>query len=173
MITTSRLTCIAAMLAFGSMAAIAQDAKPAKAAAKSTQSAAKKPAEPMTPIEAALAAASSDQMVAADRVLVGRSDCEFGQYITVAPNANNTGYFDLSMGSKRWLVKPIISSTGALRMEDVHGKALLLQIANKSMLMDTAAGNRLADNCVHPKQREAMAAHEGQSQGLLQSQPSK
>ena len=37
-------------------------------------------------------------------------------------------------------MKPVLSSTGALRLEDVKGRVLMLQIANKSMLMDTQAG---------------------------------
>jgi hypothetical protein len=45
-----------------------------------------------------------------------------------------------------------MSSTGALRLEDVTGRTLMLQIANKSMLMDTKIGQRLVDNCVHPEQ---------------------
>jgi hypothetical protein len=55
-------------------------------------------------------------------------------------------------------MKPVSSSTGALRLEDVKGVALLLQIANKSMLMDTKVGQRLVDGCVHEKQRAAAAA---------------
>jgi len=50
-------------------------------------------------------------------------------------------------------MKPVLSSTGALRLEDVKGVGLLIQIANKSMLMDTKAGKRLVDDCVHEKQR--------------------
>ena len=34
----------------------------------------------------------------------------------------------------------------------------MLQIANKSMLMDTRAGVRLVDACTHEKQREFLAA---------------
>ena len=179
MIDFCRITSIAAVLAIAMSGAMAQDAKPAakttpKAAAKTSKTkAAAQPAAPVTLQEAALLAASSDQMAAADRVYVGRSECELGQHITVEPNEKNAGYFDVSLGKKQWLVKPTVSSTGALRMEDVRGKALLLQIANKSMLMDTAAGNRLADNCVHPKQREAMAGQQPQGGILLQAPPSR
>ena len=47
--------------------------------------------------------------------------------------------------------------SGALRLEDVKGRTLFLQIANKSMLMDTKAGKRLVDACIHDSQREAAA----------------
>jgi hypothetical protein len=43
--------------------------------------------------------------------------------------------------------------------EDVKGVGLLIQIANKSMLMDTKAGKRLVDDCVHEKQRAAHDAN--------------
>ena len=35
---------------------------------------------------------------------------------------------------------------------------LMLQIADKSMIMDTQIGQRVVDKCVHEKQREEMAA---------------
>jgi len=59
---------------------------------------------------------------------------------------------------KTFVTKPVLSSTGALRLEDVKGVGLLLQIANKSMLMDTRQGVRLVDACTHEKQRAFMAA---------------
>ena len=67
-------------------------------------------------------------------------------------------------------MKPVLSSTGALRLEDVRGRMLMLQIANKSMLMDAQIGQRLVDGCVHEKQRAATAAAAGQPAGeaLLQ-----
>ena len=42
-------------------------------------------------------------------------------------------------------MKPVLSSTGAVRLEDTQGRALLVQIAQKSMLMDVKAGRRLVD----------------------------
>jgi hypothetical protein len=52
----------------------------------------------------------------------------------------------------------VLSSTGALRLEAVKGNTLLLQIANKSMLMDQKAGRRVVDGCVHEKQRASADA---------------
>jgi hypothetical protein len=59
---------------------------------------------------------------------------------------------------RTWTMKPVLSHTGALRLEDVKGRMLMLQIANKSMLMDTQIGQRVVDNCVHEKQRERWRA---------------
>ena len=49
------------------------------------------------------------------------------------------------------------SSTGAVRLEDVKGNTLLIQILTKSMVMDRKAGRRLVDGCVHDVQRAAEA----------------
>jgi hypothetical protein len=38
---------------------------------------------------------------------------------------------------------------------------LMLQIANKSMLMDTKIGQRVVDECVHEKQRAQKVADAG------------
>lgn len=121
---------------------------------------------PAKKTSATLAAASPEQLEAATRVYVGRSDCEFGRHVTVTPHPDHPGYFNVTLAGKTWVVRPLISSTGALRMEDVRGQALYLQIADKSMLMNTAQGYRVADNCVHPKHREAMATHKRQSIGI-------
>jgi hypothetical protein len=69
-----------------------------------------------------------------------------------------------------------LSSTGALRLEDVKGQTLMLQIAHKSMLMDVKIGQRLVDDCMHAKQLEAKRAYEAQqaggaTPGLLQADP--
>ena len=54
-------------------------------------------------------------------------------------------------------MKPVRSSTGAVRLEEVgNGPMLMVQIPTKSMLMDTARGRRIVDACVHEMQaREA------------------
>lgn len=135
--------------------------------AQSSPSAKKAPkAGPAAAAPMQLAAATPEQLEAATRVYVGRSDCEFGQHVTVTPHPDHPGYFNVTLAGKTWVVRPTVSSTGALRMEDVRGQALYLQIADKSMLMNTALGYRVADNCVHPKHREAMATHKRESIGI-------
>lgn len=141
---------IAAALCLGATAAIAQTA-PAKPAAKA---AAKKAA----PAAAALPAADADQLAAAERTYTGTYECEFSQSIDVSMNPKTNGYVDVKHQKQVWTMKPVLSSTGALRLEDVKGQTLLLQIANKSMLMDQKAGRRVVDGCVHEKQKAAAVA---------------
>lgn len=136
----TRRVVFAVALALASTCALAQTA-PAKPAAK--KAAAEKP----------LPAADQTQMEAAERVHYGAYDCDLKQSISVVKNEKAPGYVDVKFKTRSWTMKPSVSSTGALRMEDVKGGALLLQIANKSMLMDTKAGQRLVDACVHEKQR--------------------
>lgn len=158
----NRFTLLASLAAaatvFASHNAVAQTtdkaaAKPAAAAA--SKPAAKKPAAKPAPKAAAtkaLPAATPEQLTAADRALKGGYECDFNQKINVSQNSSQ-GYVDVTSGKNKYTMKPIITSTGALRMEDVTGRMLLLQIANKSMLMDTKLGQRVVDNCVHPSQK--------------------
>lgn len=99
--------------------------------------------------------ATVEQLQAAERVLIGRYECEFGKRVSVDRNDKNKGYFNLKLGKQSWVMKPVLSSTGAIRLEDVKGAALLIQILTKSMLMDPKAGRRMVDGCVHEVQRAA------------------
>jgi hypothetical protein len=100
--------------------------------------------------------ATAEQLFAAERVLTGHYQCEFGKRVSVDPDSNK-GYFKLQLGKQEWVMKPVLSSTGAIRLEDVKGAALLIQILTKSMLMDPKRGQRMVDGCVHDVQRAAEA----------------
>jgi hypothetical protein len=116
-----------------------------------------KPARKAAPV-ATLAEASPEQLAAAERTHFGVYECEFNQSIDVGMNPKTPGYVDVKFQKSVFTMKPVQSSTGALRLEDVKGKTLLLQIANKSMLMDVKAGRRIVDSCVHASQKEAAMA---------------
>jgi hypothetical protein len=77
--------------------------------------------------------------------------------VHVARHPTHAGYVDVRHERTVVTMKPVLSSTGAIRLEDVRGRLLMLQIANKSMLMDTRAGRRLVDGCMHEKHREFAA----------------
>ena len=154
-----------AALAF-CLPAIAQTAAaPKPVAKKAPPSRAKVP--PV--VEMTLAAATSEQLDAANIAHLGDYDCEFDQKVTLEPYAKAAGYIEMKNRTQTWIMKPVLSSTGALRLEDVRGRMLMIQIANKSMVMDTQIGQRLVDGCVHEKQRAFMA-----TQGsLLSPEPTK
>lgn len=154
----------AALILCAALPALAEPApaKPAAAAsaAKQTAKVAKAaPAKktPAPPPEPVLAEAGEEQLAAADRAYVGDYVCEFKQTVRIEKHPKVPGYIDVAWQKQRITMKPVLSSTGALRLEDVTGRTLMIQIANKSMLLDTKIGQRLLDDCVHPEQARLMA----------------
>lgn len=101
-----------------------------------------------------LDAAGDEQKAAAALAHVGDYACEFDQMVKVGVNPLAPGYIDVTHKAQTWVMKPVLSSTGALRLEDVKGRMLMIQIANKSMVMDAQVGQRVVDGCQHEKQRE-------------------
>lgn len=150
----------------------AQAQTPAQPVAKP---AAKRPAAkpaPKPPVEVPLPSSEGEQNAAASMTHFGDYQCELNQSVKVTMNPKYDGYIDVAFGKERYTMKPVLSSTGALRLEDVKGQTLLLQIAYKSMLMDVKAGRRLVDECVHEKQMLARKAAEGQpTQALMGNSP--
>jgi len=148
--------------------AMAQTATPAaKPAAKHT---AKAPAKKAAPAKAepVPAPASPEQIAAAERVYYGVYECEFNQTVDISIDSKYPGWVDVKHGKTAYLMKPVLSSTGALRLEDIRDEALMLQIANKSMLLNTKTGTRIVDACVSPKQREfAEAAKVGGAASMM------
>ena len=142
--------------------------QPAKA---KTSKSAKKAAAPTPEPELVLPDADGPQNAAAALVGFGHYDCEFSQTVNVAMNPKHEGYVDVTFGKNVYTMKPVLSSTGAVRLEDVRGKTLMLQIAYKSMLMDTQVGRRLVDECVSEKQLAAKKAAEGAPQQALLVDP--
>jgi hypothetical protein len=98
-----------------------------------------KPARKAPPV-VTLAEASPEQLAAAERTHFGVYACEFNQTIDVGMNPKTPGYVDVKFLKDTYTMKPVQSSTGALRLEDVKGKTLLLH------------------SCVHESQREAALA---------------
>ena len=105
-----------------------------------------------------IAAADIDQMKAANLVYYGLYDCEFNDKVNITQSATYPAYVDVTEKKNKWLMKPVLSSTGAIRLEDVGGETLMVQIATKSMLLNVKTGHRIVDDCISPKQREAIEA---------------
>lgn len=116
----------------------------------------KKAAKKAAPAAAAgLAAPSDEQKVAAERVIYGNYACEFNQSVSIARDDKNPGYVRLAHGKQSWTMRPEVSSTGAVNMIDVKGVAKMLQIANKSMLLNMKTGQRMVDGCLSDGQKAA------------------
>jgi hypothetical protein len=95
---------------------------------------------------------SAEELAIAKRVHQGHLACELGTSIRVEHDAAQPGYFNLQGKGFRYRMRPVLTSTGAIRLEDAKAGAVWLQLANKSMLMDQKKGQRVADECAHPEQ---------------------
>ena len=94
-----------------------------------------------------------EQVKAAEMVYYGKYDCEFNQTVR-STRAQALGLREVKHNKGDWLMKPVLSSTGAIRLEDVRGETLMVQIASKSMLLNVKTAHRIVDDCISPKQRE-------------------
>jgi len=99
------------------------------------------PTDKLTPIELAIA----------KQVYTGVIPCELGEKVSIKP-MRREGFFFVSRGIYRYVMRPVESRTGAIRLEDQQRGALWLQLGNKSMLMNQKEGKRLADECQSPEQ---------------------
>jgi len=118
-----------------------------------------RPAKPAAaPREVKLPEATPDQEKAAELVYYGVYECEFNKNVNILASATHRFYFDVKHGKTTWLMKPVLSTTGAVRLEDVKGETLMVQIASKSMLLNVKTKHRLVDACISPRQRELLEA---------------
>jgi hypothetical protein len=150
----------APLLRYGLLLALFVSA--AAAQAQTAKPAARRAAPPAATV---LPPAPGEQMAAAAMAYFGTYECEFNEKVSVDMNKKFDGYLDVKHRNRTWTMKPVLSHTGALRLEDVKGRMLMLQIADKSMLMDTQIGQRVVDNCVHETQRQATAARKAAGGG--------
>ena len=98
------------------------------------------------------------ELQVADKVYVGTKACDQGRSVSIQPVADAPGYFNLSMGGQRYLMRPVQTTTGAIRLEDTAQGAVWLQLPSKSMLMSQRSGRRLADDRANDIQRAAAEA---------------
>jgi hypothetical protein len=131
-------------------------AKPAAAKAVAPKAAPAKKTPPPS-AEPVLTDADEAQLAASERAYLGDYACEFKQTVRIDKHPKVPGYITIDWQKMHLTMKPVLSSTGALRLEDVTGRTLMIQIANKSMLLDTKIGQRLLDDCIHPEQARLMA----------------
>lgn len=103
-------------------------------------------------IEAAEAALTPAELAIGERIYQGRMPCELGAFVTLTADAKVPGYFDVQIKNVKYRMFPVITRTGAIRLEDQKAGAVWLQLANKSMLMNQKLGQRLADECMSPEQ---------------------
>ena len=150
---TSRALTVIALSAFAlaSAHATTPTKKPVKAKARTATMAKAAPAAVVP--AAAVAALSVEQMSIAQIVHTGSMRCELGQNVSVTPSARTQGAFDVKIGGNSYDTVPVLSKTGAIRLEDTRRGIVYMQLANKSMLLDERNGRRLADECMSDQQK--------------------
>ena len=143
----SKATPAATKAATATKTTTAKKATPAKPKVKPLDVAALAVLAPTS--EAVLGAA---ELSIAERVHVGKLPCELGNSVELTADAQRPGYFDLQIAKARYRLVPVLTTTGAIRLEDSKSGAVWLQLANKSMLMNHKLGQRMADECMSPQQ---------------------
>lgn len=133
-----------------------------------------KAVESNTPVESLSTRLTDAELVIAQRVHTGRIQCELGADITVTADEKNPGFFSVSAGKQRYYMHPVESRTGAIRLEDGRAEAMMLQLGNKSMVLNQKLGQRVADDCQTAEQKQFAAQLESSGgPGLLDGAPKK
>jgi hypothetical protein len=152
------------VLAAGATTANKSAAKPSVQVKKAAKPSAKKSTKAVAAaagaasVATAVQALSPDELQIAERVHTGRIACELGAYVNVSADQQKPGHFQVDGKGFKYLMVPVATSTGTVRLEDKQAGAVWLQIANKSMLMNQKLGQRLADECMSPEQFQVAQA---------------
>ena len=129
--------------------------------------------EAATPVQTPTQRLSEAEIAIAQHIHTGRIQCELGADVTVTADEKNPGFFHVTTGKQRYFMHPVESRTGAIRLEDIRAGAMWLQLGNKSMLLNQKLGQRVADECVTPTQRDFAAQMQANPQPSLLDGPTK
>jgi hypothetical protein len=142
------------------------------AAARRLAPGAQKAVEEITPIDddPSIKLTEADLDVSR-RVHLGEIPCELGASVRIT-QMRREGFFLVTTKGHRFRMHPVESRTGAIRLEDPQRGAMWLQLGNKSMLMSQKLGQRLADECQSPEQKDvAEALKKNPAPSLLEPLP--
>ena len=81
----------------------------------------------------------------AGRLATGNFSCEMGNKVEVKVDGSNN--VSLVWKGSTYKMTPISTSTGALRFEERGEGLVWIQIPSKSMLLNSKAGQQLANDC--------------------------
>ena len=172
--TTTKKPAATAKKAPEKKATAAKKSTAKKAAGKRVPAKTVKAVESNTPVESLSTRLTDAELVIAQRVHTGRIQCELGADITVTADEKNPGFFNVSAGKQRYYMHPVESRTGAIRLEDGRAEAMMLQLGNKSMVLNQKLGQRVADDCQTAEQKQFAGQLESSGgPGLLDGAPKK
>jgi len=101
---------------------------------------------------------SERERATAALVHVGSKSCAQGRSVRIEADAQEPGFFHLSLDRQTYRLRPVETSTGAIRLEDRAQGVVWLQLANKSILLNQRQGRRLLDDCANAVQQAVAAA---------------
>ena len=141
----------------------------AQTAAPPKKAVARKPAAKAEPVSATNDNLNPAQLTIADRVLIGVADCEFKEKVDVEKIPGHNGNFKVTYDKKTYVMVPEETTTGAIRLVDLSGAVVWIQIPMKSMLMNQKEHHRLVDGCQEDEQRIAVQSSQkaGANAGAL------
>jgi len=113
-------------------------------------------------VRAAQNALTPQEMAIADQVELGRIPCAEGGVVYIAADKLTPGLFTVQSGKHLFRMQPVVSNTGAIRLEDASAGGLWLQLPSKSMLMHQKTGSRIADECMTAAQLAVSAGLKNQ-----------
>lgn len=158
-----KLLITAVLMLYLPFAAMSETASKAKTKAKTPVAAAQASAADTS--DAPLTAA---QLALVPHVHVGHQKCEAGVSVTLTEDAKEAGYFHVKVKTHTYHMHPVVTASGAVRLEDKKEGAIWLQMTNKSMMMNQKLGQRLADDCINPVQAAvALAMKKNPPPGIL------
>jgi len=122
------------------------------------------------------AALTPEQHDAAAHVHTGRMACDLDAYVQIEADAQAPGRFyvqgrDWQKKPFQYHMTPVLTSSGAVRLEDARAQTVWIQIPAKSMLMNQQLGQRMADGCMSAEQLTVAAAHKEQPPPDLLAEP--
>ncbi len=165
------LTATAALAVLSTFTLSSAFAQATPAANAKPKAAAKKPAAKTAaaPVSATNDNLNPAQLSIADRVLVGVADCEFKEKVDVEKIPGHSGNFKVTYDKKTYVMVPEETTTGAIRLVDLSGAVVWIQIPMKSMLMNQKEHHRLVDGCQEDEQRIAVQSSQkaGANAGAL------
>ena len=80
-------------------------------------------------------------------LMAGKFHCEQGNRVDVSADPQRPDAIKLDWKGRSYPMVAVGTSTGALRYEDVASGNVWIQIPAKSMLLNTKAGQQLANEC--------------------------
>jgi hypothetical protein len=88
--------------------------------------------------------------------MTGTAECEFKEKVEVEKIPGHAGNFKVTYNHKSYVMVPEETTTGAIRLVDLSGAVVWIQIPMKSMLMNQKEHHRLVDGCQEDEQRIAV-----------------